>query len=835
MNVDAFLREIEAQHGYQGQVVHVHDVAQREAQYAEPAEPLHPAVKAALEAEGITRLYSHQVTAVDAIRRGENVVVVTGTASGKTLCYNIPVLERLLEDPRAKAFYLFPTKALAQDQLRVLNRWKETDPSLPVEAGTFDGDTPRDLRRKLRDQGNVILTNPDMLHTGILPNHSRWSDFFAQLRFVVLDEIHTYRGVFGSQVAAVMRRLRRICEHYSADPQFVCCSATIANPDELARALIGKPVTLVDNDGSPSGPRKFVLWNPPFTDEGKMERRSPNTEAQRLMTSLIKEHIPTITFVRARVVAELLYRYVQNNLMKGSPRLAGAVRAYRGGYLPEERREIEQKLFNGELLGVTTTTALELGIDIGSLDACIIVGYPGSVASTLQQAGRAGRREEEALVILIAQNTPIDQYLMQHPEYFFGQTPEHAIVDPHNPHIAAAHLRCAAAELPVTAADEEAFGEYTPALMEILEEGGEVTRQRDRWYWRGRSYPARDINLRNMDENNYLIQDEGNDNAVIGMVDEYSAFTLLHDQAIYMHRGETYFVNRLDLSRKVAYVERGDFDYYTQAIDRTDIKIDEVEESKRWRVSEVNFGAVTVTTLVYMFRKIKFFSRDSVGFGNLDLPTRELQTTALWIIPPAAALARVREFQRIPEDGLLGIANVASAVLPLFVMCDPLDLGSLVDSSQTGSATIFLFDRYPGGLGLVEKGYELIDQVMEACLLLIRECGCDEGCPSCVGSPLPGYQAGSDQDTRGKIPDKEAARCILHDLLELEPYVPKPPSRQRRELIEQGPTAGAPAAAAAEKRSARPRKRLPEGVERRIRERLNKLKERRERGPSDGR
>jgi DEAD/DEAH box helicase domain-containing protein len=496
------------------------------------------------------------------------------------------------------------------------------------------------------------------------------------------------------------------------------------------------------------------------------------------------------------------------------------VRAYRGGYLPEERREIERKLFNGELLGVTTTTALELGIDIGSLDACLLVGYPGSIASMWQQAGRAGRRDEEALTILIGHNSPIDQYLMQHPEYLFGQPTEHAIIDPTNPHIAAGHLRCAAAELPIGPDDRELFGEYLEGLMEILEEHREVVqREPGRYYWTGKPFPARDISLRNMDEHNYVIQDEGDNNKVIGMVDEFSAFTLLHDEAIYLHNGETHFVSRLDLKEKIAYVKRDQYDYYTQAIDKTTIRLDSQEEKRRWRVSEVGLGEVTVTTLVYMFRKIKFFSRDSIGFGNLNLPARALNTIAVWLTPPSQALARVREYQRLPEDGLLGIANAACAVLPLFVMCDPMDIGAVADSSQLGSPTIFIYDKYPEGLGFAEKAYELVDQIMEACLFLLQECQCEEGCPSCVGSPIPGYY-GSDQDTRGKIPDKEAALCILHDLLQREPYVPKPPSLERLRALERELQAAGEVG-----ESKHPIKRLPAGVEKRIRERLRKLKQ----------
>ncbi|MFQ6131285.1 MAG: DEAD/DEAH box helicase [Armatimonadota bacterium] len=826
MDVDAFVREISNQRHYEGQIAHVERLAPREPQFGELTRPMHERVKRVLAEDGIERLYTHQVSAIEAVRRGEDVVVVTSTASGKSLCYHIPVLEELLTDRLAKAVYLFPTKALAQDQLRGLNRFKESDPDLPINAGTYDGDTPANMRRTLRDEGNVILTNPDMLHSGILPNHSRWAQFFASLRFVVVDEIHSYRGVFGSGVANVLRRLDRICRHYNSRPQYICCSATIANPAELARRLTNREMTLVDNDGSPRGPKQFVLWNPPYLDEGKVERKSPNAEAQRLMTELIVDGVQTITFVRARVLAELIYRHCQDQLAEEAPRLRNKIRAYRGGYMAEDRREIERQLFSGELLGVTSTNALELGIDIGSLDACIIVGYPGTIASTWQQAGRAGRGEEESLAVLVGHNSPIDQYLMQHPQYFFGQSPEHAIIDPENPHVLAGHLACAANELPIEFSEETEFGEFAPAVLELLEESGQVRRLGGRWYWKGASYPAAKVPLRTIDENNYTIHDQTDpdDVQVIGEVDEFSAYTLLHPQAIYMHNAETYFVHELDLTKKTAHVTRENLDYYTQAVSRTDILVDETETEKKWRITPMGFGEVTVTTLVYMFRKIKFFGRDSIGFGNLDLPPHKLDTVAMWLMPPRQVLQRVLEYHRVPGDGLLGIANVMAEVLPIFAMCDTMDIGSVVDSTNMGTPSIFIFDRYPGGVGYAERCYEMIEQVMEACLLLIQECGCEEGCPSCVGSPLPAYaQQDPDGSSRDCVPDKDAALMILHDLLEKVPYIPRDPSPERRRLIDMG-LAAVEVPMAEDEEPPREIKRLPENVEAKILRRIRSLK-----------
>jgi len=830
MDVERFIDYVKTAPYYRGQIVTVVDIAAQDAQYGELRPPVPQKLQAALAEAGIRRLYTHQVTAVEAVRRGENVVVVTGTASGKTLCYNIPVLEGLLQDPQLRALYLFPTKALAQDQLRGLSRYTA---HIPFKTGTYDGDTPRNLRRTLRDEANVILTNPDMLHAGILPNHSRWAHFLGRLRYVVIDEIHVYRGIFGSNVANVIRRLRRICRHYGADPLFICCSATIGNPKEHAEAVVGQEVTLVDNDGSPRGPKKFVVWNPPFVDETKVARRSPTADATNIMSDLIARfNVQTISFVQARTSAELLYRYVQEELATRSHRLAEAVSPYRGGYLPEERRAIERRLFNGELMGVTTTNALELGIDIGSLDAALLVGYPGSIASTWQQAGRAGRGSEEALVTLIARGVPIDQYLAHHPEYFFGQSPEKAIIDPDNPFVLYRHIRCALQELPVTGADVKLFGEHTGGIIQILADIGEAVERGGRWYWNGRRAPALDVNLRNADDNNYLIQDMGQDNRVIGMIDEWGAYTQLHPQAIYIQNGETYFVEELDLQARIAYVRKGVFDYYTRSVDRTTIRMLDVADDpaieKQWRNNVVGFGPVEVTSIIYMFRKIKFHEADSIGFGTLDLPPVELDTMAMWLAPSVQVRQRVRSFHRDPAEGLLGIANAVVGVLPLWVMCDPGDVGSVVDSSNLGVPAMFIYDGYPGGLGFARKTYDLIEEILTAALAVIEECSCENGCPSCVGAVLPYlYSQREDIDTRGKIPDKEAAICMLHDMLQLEPYEPKLPegyAAQQAQAAEETAAAmsqrPAPVPLQAPRTTPLQLKPLPEHIERRIRQQI---------------
>ncbi len=773
MDFDRFIAHIRSDYGYAGQVVHVETRPLQDAQFAGDDCALHPAISDALKQQGIDRLYTHQADALSALRRGEGVVVVTATASGKTLCYQIPTLEALLTDPQATALYLFPTKALAQDQARGLARFGELNEQLKFPLGTYDGDTSPNLRRTLREAGRVILSNPDMVHQGVLPNHPRWARFFSRLRYVVLDEIHTYRGVFGSHVSNVLRRMMRICTHYGACPQFVCCSATIANPKEHAEALTGRPMSLIDRDGSPRGKRLFAFWNPPFLEGTTSDRRSSNTEARWLLARLIHNRVQTIAFVRARTSAEVLYRYTQEDLSLANPALSRAIRAYRGGYLPSERREIERQLFEEKLLGVVSTNALELGIDIGNLNAALIVGYPGSISSMWQQAGRAGRRSGASLVVFVAHNAPIDQFLMRDPAYFFGQSPEHAIIDPNNPHLVVGHLRCALRELPVRGEEGEVMGEFTGALLEILADEGIARQINGQWFYSRAGYPAAEMGLRNISDSTYTIiaETEGGPQ-VIGSLDEFGAFFQVHKHAVYLHNGQTYFVDQLDTARKIARVSQKALDYYTQAVEETSIAVNNTEMSGPWRVSDVCFGDVSVSSLVTMFKKVKFDHRDSIGWENLDLPERTLDTAACWIVPPQAGLNRCRRYGRVPSEGLKGIANVVGEVLPLFAMCDVVDIGTTVDSSNTGRPTAFVYDRHPGGIGFSEKAYEMIEDVMTACWMVVSECECEAGCPSCVGAPVPSV---GDGHARGAIPDKEASLVLLHAMLKKEPYVPKHP------------------------------------------------------------
>ena len=774
MDIDAFVELLKLRKDYRGQAVHIEELPERPAEYGElPDDAMDARVKAALEGMGITRLYSHQVDAIKHVNAGRHAVIVTGTASGKTLCYTIPVVSAMLQDVLATALFVYPTKALAQDQLRGLNKFIEARRDIKFVAGTYDGDTPQNERRKLRDKGSVVLTNPDMLHQGILPQHARWNRFFSNLRYVVLDEVHSYRGVFGSHLANVLRRLKRICEHYGSSPQFICCSATIANPREHAQRITGLPMELVDSDGSPRGPKKFVFWNPPVLAEHAVpgavggERRSSLWEAVELLTSLVKERVQTIAFVRTRLMAELVFHHARQDLGRVSDKLARSVHAYRGGYLPEERREIERKLATGEILGVSSTNALELGIDIGSLDASILVGYPGTIASTWQQAGRAGRTGEQSVVFFIAENSPIDQYLMAHDGYLFAQSPEQAVVDPDNPHIAIGHLKSAAFELPLSDQQAQAFGEYALPMLEMIEEDGDIKHIDDRWYWASSDYPAAQMNLRNICGPVYTIQDASSGNSVIGTMDELSALAQLHTHAVYLHGAETYFVESLDFDKKIAFVTKRDLDYYTQSVQVSKITIDEVEDENDWRRCTVGFGDVTVTTTIPMFKKIKFHSRDSLGFEQLELPPQSLETVSLWLVAPDSAVEAVRNDGRVFAEGLIGIANALVECAPLYVMCDVQDIGVVVDSSNLKKDALFLYDRYPGGMGYAQRCADAMEELMQAVYAVISECACESGCPSCVGSAVPAFaMTDLDSATRGRIPDKQGALIILRDILQ---------------------------------------------------------------------
>ena len=704
--------------------------------YAPWPDGLDPRLVDALRGRGFEALYTHQAAAVESVRAGRNVCVVTPTASGKTLCYNLPVIDAVAHDEAARALYLFPTKALAADQLVELRALSEAA-GIPLKTHTYDGDTPASIRSVVRSAGQVAITNPDMLHSAILPHHTKWFKLFENLQFVVIDELHTYRGLFGSHVANVIRRLRRICRHYGADPVFICASATIANPGDLAERLLESPVDLITESGAPRGRKHVLIVNPPVANPELGIRGSALLTGQRIAEHLIGGGVQTIAFARSRTSVEVLTSYLRETF-EPPPGHPHTIRGYRGGYLPNERHEIEAGLRDGRVRGVVATNALELGIDIGSLDAAISIGYPGTIASTWQQMGRAGRRAGTSLSALVCSSAPIDQFLAAHPEYLFDSSPEHGLINPDNLHVLLNHLRASSFELPVPAA--ERFGiEETPTLLDVLEEDGYVRRaDDDRYYWSHQNFPASDFSLRSgAPENVVIVDTTGDRHRVLGEVDLFAAPLLVHEKAIYIHEGVQHHVDRLDWEERKAYVTRTDVDYYTDADLGITLKVLEVfdtaDEPKSGRRER---GEVMVAWKVTMFKKLKFHTHENVGWGSISIPEQEMHTTATWLVPPAELVNR---YDRDTLDGaLIGLARVARTTASLLLMCDPRDLGVLaqVQAPFTGQPTLYLYDATPGGVGLTERLYTLTDELIRACRQAVESCACADGCPACVGPAI---------------------------------------------------------------------------------------------------
>jgi DEAD/DEAH box helicase domain-containing protein len=699
-------------------------------------EGLDSRLREALRSRGVEALYTHQAQALQAIRAGRNACVVTPTASGKTLCYNLPVLDAIARDPTARALYLFPTKALAADQLVELRALADAA-ELDLKTHTYDGDTPPNVRSVVRAAGQVVITNPDMLHAAILPHHTKWFKLFENLQFVVIDELHTYRGLFGSHVANVIRRLRRITNHYGAHPVFICASATIANPRELAERILEAPVELVDDNGAPSGRRHILVINPPVANEQLGIRGSALLTGQRVAERLISGGVQTIAFARSRTSVEVLTTYLRETFAP-PPGHPHTIRGYRGGYLPNERKEIERGLRDGRVRGVVATNALELGIDIGGLDAAISIGYPGTIASTWQQMGRAGRRASTSLSALICSSAPIDQFLAAHPEYLFDTSPEHGLINPDNLHVLLNHLRASSFELPVPATERFGIAE-TPTLLDVLEEDGYLRRaDDDRYYWSHQNFPASDFSLRSgAPENVVIVDTTGDRNRVLGEVDLFAAPLLVHEKAIYIHEGVQYHVDRLDWDERKAFVTRTDVDYYTDADLGITLKVLEVfEEADQLPAGKQQRGEVMVAWKVTMFKKIKYHTHENVGWGSIALPEQEMHTTACWLVPPAEVVNR---YDRDTLDGaLIGLARVARTTGSLLLMCDPRDLGVLaqVQAPFTGRPTLYLYDAVPGGVGLTERLFTLTDQLIRACREAVDSCGCADGCPACVGPAI---------------------------------------------------------------------------------------------------
>ncbi|NSW89394.1 MAG: DEAD/DEAH box helicase [Firmicutes bacterium] len=751
MNLEQVLEQIKHNERIAKNITYWAKIPSREAVYDEFPEDIDLRIKDALRRKGIYRLYSHQATAISEVCSGKNIVVVTPTASGKTMCYNIPVLDAIIKDKEARALFIFPTKALAQDQLAELHELI-TEAGVEIKTYTYDGDTPQSARKAIRQAGHIVVTNPDMLHSGILPHHTKWTKLFENLKYVIIDEIHHYRGVFGSHMANVMRRLKRVCDFYGSKPQFICCSATIANPGELAGRITGMEVSVIDNNGAPSGEKHIIFYNPPLVNRELGIRRSSALEARYLAEIFIRNNIQTIVFTRSRLNVEVLVTYLKDIFSK-SVRGSNCVRGYRGGYLPNQRREIERGMRNGEITGIVATNALELGIDIGSLETCIMCGYPGTISSTWQQAGRAGRKNSISAAVLVASSNPIDQYIINNPGYFFEKSPENGLINPDNLVILYSHMKCAAFELPFT--DDEKFGvETTREVLAYMEEARILRHVGNRWYWMSDVFPADEISLRSASNENFIIVDiTSPDRRVIGECCRFSAPMLLHEEAIYIHEGQQYQVEKLDFEEKKAYVKMVDVDYYTDANLAVDLKVIDVFREEARNDILKSIGEVMVSSLVTMFKKIKFYTHENIGSGPVNLPETSMHTTSYWVSFPEKLPEGMTQTDM--QNGLLGLSNILANASTIYLMCDPRDISVVyqVKSTFTQRPTIYIYDNYPGGVGFSDKLYEIHEEIFETAKRMINNCTCESGCPSCVG-PLDEFSgSGNPKETTLKLID----------------------------------------------------------------------------------
>ena len=743
-----------------------------------------------LKEKGVDRLYSHQAQAWDMAQEGKNFSVVTPTASGKTLCYNLPVLQKLLQNPSAKAMYIFPTKALSQDQMNEMHDMIELLEE-DIKVFTFDGDTPSNARKAIRKQGNVVVTNPDMLHQGILPHHSKWMQFFQNLEYVIIDEVHTYRGVFGSHMTNLLRRLKRICKFYRSDPQFIFSSATIANPQRHTEKLLEDSVDIIDESGAPISPKKIIFYNPPIVNK-ELGIRSPYiNEARKVSRKLIENDIQTITFALSRLNVEVLTKYLKDifesdrEAMGRQEEIAG----YRGGYLPDRRRNIEKGLRKGRIKGVVSTNALELGIDIGSLDAAVLAGYPGTISSTWQQIGRAGRTGDAALGVFVGRSHPIDQFLMNNPEYFFEKSPEHARINPNNLMILVDHVKCASFELPFEDGDD--FGNIdekdVQEILQFLQEGGILHKSGERFYWSEDVYPAANVNLRKVPDGNFVVVDKTNDNEIVGKVDYSSAAMTIYPDAIYMASGKEYIVDDLDWDGRKAYVRETDSDYYTDAIDYTNVKVLSEDEKRKSGDIEIFQGEVQVVTRVIGFKKIKFYTNENVGYGDINLPDLEMATSAYWFTIPEYVIETLPYNRGDIIDGILGISKAIHSIAAIKLMSERHDIKHSVgdktsewfamnkitergiytpeteespseklnpEELENFQPTIFIYDNYPGGIGFTPLLFDSHEEIIQETFNMLNKCDCENGCPSCVG---PSNEVGKNS--------KEVAISILKLLI----------------------------------------------------------------------
>jgi DEAD/DEAH box helicase domain-containing protein len=750
--IDDFILGIKKMRSYKKQIVHIEQIPPQDAIFGELEVPLPESIQNYL-AKNEIRLYSHQAEAINRIRQGRNVAIVTPTASGKTLAFNIPVFEALSKDKNATALYLYPTKALTNDQLKVL-REMEQETQIKACSDVYDGDTPQYQRASIRENSKIILSNPYGLHQ-YLPWHYKWRSFLANLKFIIIDEAHVYRGVFGSNVAMLIRRLLRICSHYHANPQIILSSATIANPEEHAKKLTGKDFEVISSDGAPKGKKLFAFWNPPFIDTTKTNRRSTHQETKDLLTLNITHNLQTLCFTASRQMAELITRWTREELKQRSPRLVNAVTAYRAGYLPVERREIENRLKTKSLIGVVSTNALELGIDIGSLDSVIISGYPGTVISTWQQAGRAGRGKTDSLVTLVAFQNPLDQYFMKHPEDFFGRPHEQAIIDLHNQYISLGHIMCASSELPLTEKDREFFPALFQESVQALERQNLVRKTFQGWVYSGTARPVAIINLDSISDKTVTVTCNG---SILETLALTKAYEEVHAGAVLLHQGETYLTEELDLNNLTAKVRREDVSYYTEAKKTVDVAIKNKLKEKQIGVT-VGLGEL-LTTETYHEYVVKTYD-EIVDRKPLYLPPLSFATVGMWFIIPPEIRQKIEDSGLDFDGGIHAVEHAMIAMSPMFAMCDRWDIGGLSTPlhPDTGCPTIFIYDGFEGGIGISETLYAKVTELWGKTLELVKNCECQDGCPSCIYSPKCGNE--------NEPLDKKAAVIILQKLLDL--------------------------------------------------------------------
>ena len=738
MTLSEFVRALRDDPRFMENVTEWRVLPAREAKYAPFPQELDARIVQVLKARGIERLYTHQRQALDCALAGRDFVVVTPTASGKTLCYNLPVLNAILKDNAARALYLFPTKALSSDQVAELYSMVEAL-GADIKAFTYDGDTPASARTAIRQAGHVVVTNPDMLHQGILPHHTKWVRLFENLKYVVIDEIHAYRGVFGSNLANVLRRLERICAFYGAHPTFICCSATIHNPKELAENMTARSMTMIDDNGAPAGRRHVIFYNPPVINRQLGIRAGSLPTTRDIAARLVRAGVQSIVFARSRLAVEVLVRYAKD-IVRDPLGNAGRVRGYRGGYLPTLRREIERELRAGNVDLVVSTNALELGIDIGQLDACVMCGYPGTIASTWQQAGRAGRRSNESLMILVASSNPLDQYIIGHPDYFFGQSPERAFINPDNLYILLNHLKCAAYELPFQEGEKFGNVEETDELLHYLADQNILRLVSGRWYWMAEEFPQAGVNLRSASDQNFLIIDITNPkkHRVIGEMDRFTVPMLLHKYAIYMHEGRQYQVEELDFDDKKAYIREVDVGYYTDADLTTSLKVLDEFESEPLGLLSRHRGEVLVSSIVTLFKKIRFDTHENLGWGPVTLPELEMQTTACWWTLPAGMEAKYGKDDM--KTAMVALAYLMRHIAPMYLMCASTDISVVyhVKDPFSDQPTVYLYDHIPGGVGLSDRVYEMNMELFIEARRMLAACPCENGCPSCVGAESVG-------------------------------------------------------------------------------------------------